>query len=106
ETERDYINWNTNTRTTAIVLGALIAANPESDLIPGVVRWLMVARTADDWETTQETAWAVMSLTDWMLATNELNGAYAWDVSLNETAIDSGEVTPQTITETTQLLIE
>ena len=49
-------------------------------MIPNVVRWLMVARKADDWETTQETAWSVMALTDWMVVTGELHPDYTFAV--------------------------
>lgn len=84
EEARDYYNWNTNTRTTAIVLETLVILNPDSELIPNVVRWLMTARTADAWETTQETAWAVMALTDWMVASGELEAGYSYTASLND----------------------
>ncbi len=54
--------------------------DPENNLIPNVVRWLMVARKAQAWETTQETAWALIGLTDWMVASGELKGNYAYDL--------------------------
>jgi hypothetical protein len=83
EDNDDFFNWTTDTRTTALVLDALIKLNPDNQLIPQAVRWLMVARTADAWETTQETAWSVMTLTDWMVVTGELRPAYDFSVSLN-----------------------
>ncbi len=43
----------------------------------------MSARKAESWETTQENAWAIMALTDWMAATGELEGDYNWQVKLN-----------------------
>src|SRR5262249_13866097 len=82
EQDRDYWNWNTDTRTTAIVLDALIKLAPTNNIVPNVVRWLMVARKGDAWETTQETAWAVMSLTDWMTLTGELQPNYSYSASL------------------------
>lgn len=91
ESTPDYFNWNTDTRTTAIVLKALILLNPESQLIPNVVRWLMIARNADAWETTQETAWAVMALVDWMQVTGELRPNYTFGVALNDEVLVSGE---------------
>jgi uncharacterized protein YfaS (alpha-2-macroglobulin family) len=87
----DYFNWNTDTRTTAIVLRALIQINPESQLIPNVVRWLMIARNADAWETTQETAWSVMALVDWMKLTGELQPSYTFGATLNGKALVAGE---------------
>lgn len=84
ESYQDYWNWNTDTRTTAIALQALTEVQPTNGLLPNVVRWLMVARKADAWETTQETAWAVMALTDWMLSTGELRPSYTFSAALND----------------------
>lgn len=79
----DRVNWTTDTRTTALVMNALIKINPDNALIPQAVRWLMVGRQADAWETTQETAWSVMALTDWMVASGELRPDYEFTVGLN-----------------------
>lgn len=102
---RDWWNWGSDTRTTAIVLSALIEAQPDNELLPNAVRWLMVARQGDHWETTQETAWAVIGLTDWMVATNELKGNYDYALILNSEAQTSGTVTPDTVREGQELVI-
>ena len=83
EGQPDFWNMNTDTRTTAIVLDALAKLDPENALGPNAVRWLMTARKANRWETTQENAWAIIGLTDWMAATGELEGNYDWQVRLN-----------------------
>jgi hypothetical protein len=103
EAQDDYWNWNTDTRTTAIVLEALVKLRPQSDLIPNVVRWLMIARTTEVWETTQETAWAVMALTDWMVTTGELNPDYTYAAALNGETLAEGAATPATVRETQRL---
>jgi hypothetical protein len=36
------------------------------------------------WETTQETAWALIGLTDWLLLTGELDASYDYGVWLND----------------------
>ncbi len=79
----DPLNWTTQTRATSVILEALVMTRPDSDLIPNVVRYLVVSRDADAWETTQETAWAVMALTDWMVASGELDANYDYQVLLN-----------------------
>ena len=99
----DYWNMNTDTRTTSIVLDTLAKLDPENSLAPNTVRWLMGARKADRWETTQENAWAIMALTDWMAATGELEGDYDWQVALNDSALGTGTVTPATVAEVTTL---
>jgi alpha-2-macroglobulin len=91
----DRWNWNTNTRTTSIAMKALILLQPDNKLIPQIVRWLMIARTADAWETTQETAWAVMALVDWMQVTNELQPTYTFSAALNEQAITDQQTADQ-----------
>ncbi|MEP7357165.1 MAG: alpha-2-macroglobulin family protein, partial [Anaerolineales bacterium] len=92
EKERDWWNMNTDTRSTAVVLEALVTLDPQNNLIPNVVRWLMVARKAQAWETTQETAWALIGLSDWMAASGELNASYDYSVTLNGNALASGTV--------------
>ncbi len=106
ESEQDYWNWNTNTRTTAIVLDALVKLNPNNNLNPNVVRWLMVARKSDAWETTQETAWSVMSLTDWMVTTGELKPNYSYSTSLNGKTLSEGQSTADTVRDSVQLHVD
>ncbi len=106
EKEPDYWNWNTDTRTTAIVLDALVKLNPDNNLNPNVVRWLMVARTADAWETTQETAWAVMALTDWMVTTGELKPDYSYSASLNGKKLTEGKATTDNVRDSVQLTVD
>ena len=97
EADMDWWNWSSDTRSTAIVMAALTRVTPDYDLLPNVVRWLMVARNGDHWETTQETAWAVMGLTDWMKASGELEGNYDYAVTLNGDLRTEGTVTPETV---------
>ena len=97
EASRDWWAMNSDTRTTAIVLDALVRLDPQNALIPNVVRWLMIARQGDVWATTQETAWALIALTDWMVETGELDAAYDYAVALNDATIASGQVTPDTV---------
>ena len=63
----------------------------------------MSARTADAWETTQETAWSVMALSAWMLASGERGADYAYVVSLNDRALGEGAVDAGSLSETRML---
>jgi uncharacterized protein YfaS (alpha-2-macroglobulin family) len=66
----------------------------------------MVARKADSWETTQETAWAVMALVDWMQHTGELKPNYTFGAALNNKVLASGEkANPDNVRETVKLKI-
>src|SRR4029079_4628503 len=98
---------NTDTRSTAIIIAALSRIQPDNPVLPNAVRWLMSNREQEDhWETTQETAWAIIGLTDWMVATGELEGNYRWNVSLNGKGVGEGAVDQSNIDDTTKLQVE
>src|SRR5512139_1990747 len=83
---------NTNTRSTALVIMALARADPKNAVLANAVRWLMAARKGGHWQTTQETAWSVIALTDYMLSTGELQASYNYQAFLNGKAIGQGRV--------------
>ncbi|MBN1248547.1 MAG: alpha-2-macroglobulin, partial [Anaerolineae bacterium] len=105
EANYDWWAMNTDTRSTAVILDALVHLDPDNALIPQVVRWLMVARQDGIWETTQETAWALVALTDWMVVTGELEGEYEYGAWLNGDILAEGTVTPATIDESVHLRV-
>jgi uncharacterized protein YfaS (alpha-2-macroglobulin family) len=115
EETADYWTMNTDTRSTAIVLAALARLSPPllggggaggGGLAPNVVRWLMVARKEGHWLSTQETAWSLIALTDWMVATGELEADYSFRVSLNHEKLGGGKVTKADVGETRKLQVE
>jgi uncharacterized protein YfaS (alpha-2-macroglobulin family) len=61
-TEQDYLLLRSNRRTDAIILDALIADDPESDLIPKVVNGLLAHRTRGRWGNTQENVFVLLAL--------------------------------------------
>jgi alpha-2-macroglobulin len=98
--EEDGYNWwamTTDTRSTAIILDAYARLDQNNELAPNIVRWLMVARQFGTWETTQETAWALIALTDWMVATGELYPNYDYAVFLNNQSVIEGTFTPENV---------
>jgi len=105
--EQNYDWWamNTDTRSTAVILDALARLNPQNELIPNVVRWLMVARKEGIWETTQETAWALIAFTDWMRVTGELKGNYEYAVDLNGQTLAEGQVNAENVGESVKLKV-
>jgi uncharacterized protein YfaS (alpha-2-macroglobulin family) len=107
ETYNDYWNWNTDTRSTALGLMAMVQIDPENQLIPNIVRYLMVMRNADSWETTQETSWALMALTEWMSVSGELHPDYTFNVSLNgeRQVIEDNTATDANVRESEELRI-
>jgi alpha-2-macroglobulin len=58
--------WNSNIRSTAITLGALIRNAPDDlSAIRPLVRWLVESRRKGRWGNTQENAWALEALVDY-----------------------------------------
>jgi len=105
ETEPDPTNWNTDTRTTAIVLDALSLVESANPLTSNAVRWLMSNRTDGRWQGTQETAWTLMALTNWMEASGELEADYQYGVALNGEQLGSGTADRETLFETIELQV-
>ena len=68
---------NTNQRTTAIVLQAMLRTDPKNPLIPNVVRHLLSVRKDGHWDTTQSTVQVLLAFADYIQSTDELDAAYA-----------------------------
>jgi hypothetical protein len=106
EESPDYWNWNTDTRTTALVLAAMARIEPDSPLVANAARWLMAHRTDGRWQGTQETAWVLMGLTEFMVASGELEADYAYEVALNGEQVAEGQANPDTLRDTQTLVID
>ena len=96
----DFHNWNTDTRTTAIVLSTLSLLDTSNPLNANAVRWLMSHRTDGHWRGTQETAWTLMALTHWMEQSGELEADYAYAVALNGDRLGGGVANKETLRRT------
>jgi hypothetical protein len=84
ERGRDYHNWNTNTRTSAIVLQTLIMTGRGTDLWDQAVRYLLVQRRADIWRTTQETMWSIWALVAYGAQAGDFAPEYRYSVVVND----------------------
>ncbi|MCP4416393.1 MAG: hypothetical protein GY805_07215 [Chloroflexi bacterium] len=79
-------------RTTAMALSAYSQIQPQSDLIPGMARWLMAQRRSRGWGTTNETSFAILGLTDHLLATSYSEAAAntSYTVQVNGETVANG----------------
>jgi uncharacterized protein YfaS (alpha-2-macroglobulin family) len=57
--------WNSNVRSSAIVLNALVRASADAGDVTPIVRWLMAARKNGRWGNTQENAVAMQALVNY-----------------------------------------
>jgi uncharacterized protein YfaS (alpha-2-macroglobulin family) len=60
--DQTYLLLDSDRRTDAIILDAMIAGDPGSDLIPKVVNGLLAHRTAGRWDSTQENVFVLLAL--------------------------------------------
>ncbi len=98
-------NWNSDTRSTAMILDALVKTDPLNPLAANAVRWLMVNRIDGRWRSTQETAWTLIALTDWMAQSGELKAEYRYAVTLNGRQLGAGSVNAQNLREVQTLRV-
>lgn len=105
EKELDAYSWNTDTRTTAIVLGVLEKIQQNNPTLENVVRWLVQNRLERDWEGTQETAWTIMALAEWLESSGELQGEYSMSLAVNNRRVGQWEINRENINEPTDLRI-
>lgn len=99
----DWRNANSDVRSTAIIIHALVQVDPTNPLLPLAVRWLMSARTAVHWSTTHETAWSILALGDWMALTGELQPDFTYTVQANGENLATGTMTAATAAEAVDL---
>ena len=57
--------WNSNVRSTAIVLDTLVKGGSDEMMVKQMVRWMMKVRKDGRWGNTQENAWAMEALVDY-----------------------------------------
>jgi hypothetical protein len=62
----DYVLLHSNRRTDALLLDAMIADNPESDLIPKIVTGLQANRTNGRWDNTQENVFVLLAMDNYL----------------------------------------
>ena len=89
ERKERYTHVPQDVESTALVLKAALALDPKDNRIPGIVRWLLVKRNGGRWISTRDTAWILLSLTDYLRFSGELNPDYRLTVSLNDRELKS-----------------
>ncbi len=75
--------------TTAFVLRAMLAIDPDNALIPKATGWLIQNRRGAQWSNTRDTAIAVLALTDYLRASDEIRGRHGFTVKVNGRTVDT-----------------
>ena len=79
----DFAEQN-DTEATALSLKALARIKPDSGILPRVARWLVSnRRNSYYWESTKDTAFAILGLIDYLKVSRELSPDYDMEVYLN-----------------------
>lgn len=90
-----HYGWNENRfETTAMALRAIVAQDPNSELSPALVRYLVRHRQGGMWDTTRDTAMAILALVDVLRASGEGNATYTARVSVDGTQVATLDVKP------------
>lgn len=93
-----HYNWQDDkVQTTAMALNALVKTNLHSDLKNKIVRWLMMQRQGFAWRNTQETAFIVYSMVDYLKNSGELNPDYSIKVFVNDKEYMSKQLTREDV---------
>lgn len=106
ESAKDSWNWNSDTRTTAIVLNAFVQIDPQNPITANAVRWLMAHRDSGHWYSTQETAWSLIALTNWLIESKEYQTDYKYAIGLNGNLLDEGQANAENLTDTVNLQVQ
>jgi uncharacterized protein YfaS (alpha-2-macroglobulin family) len=106
ETTRDYWNWNSDTRTTAIVLNTFVQIDPTNPINANAVRWLMAHRSGGHWYSTQETTWSLIALTNWLIASKEFETNYRYAIGLNDKLLEQGQAYKDNLTDSIKLQVQ
>lgn len=85
---------SSSTRSTALALSAFVIVDPGHPFEPDIVRWLMAQRRQQGWGSTNETSFAIIALTDHLLAAQETSSDAEWAVELNGAVIAGGKLGP------------
>jgi uncharacterized protein YfaS (alpha-2-macroglobulin family) len=90
-------------RSTALALDAIVRIRPDDPIVTKIVRWLMAQRAPDGWGTTQETAYTVVALTDYLRASGELNNGSNYRVYVNDQLAQQGTLGGKQIQQTIRI---
>lgn len=106
--EESYNIWqffDTNTRTTALVLQMLTHVDSNNPYIPKILRNLLLEKKDGHFSTTQETAVSLIAMIDYLKTSGELDADYDATVTVNGTEKISKVFNKENLTDMESLVI-
>ncbi len=90
--------WNNDIETNAWTLKAIVAIDPQNDLAPRLVKWLLNNRRHGYyWRSTRDTALTIAAMVDYMQASGEAAPDYALTVSIDGRPMKEIRVTKENL---------
>ncbi|HXV77302.1 MAG TPA: MG2 domain-containing protein [Candidatus Polarisedimenticolaceae bacterium] len=94
--DRFYWRWSEGAiEATAFALRALLAIDPENELVEPATEWLIRNRRGAQWSNTRDTAFVVLALTDYLTASGELSREAEYELFVNDRSIATRRVGPR-----------
>lgn len=85
-------SWSSPNFTTAVVVFALARLDPAAQALPGAVRYLILNRHPQgSWNSSYESAWALLALVETARGTDDLQSSYAFSADLNGSPLMTGQ---------------
>ncbi len=99
EDENLYYMFDTNTRTTAIILQMLSRVEPDHPYVPKILRHLLIEKKDGHFASTQETAVSLIAMLEYIVSSGELDASYNAAVGLNGKELINESFTGENISE-------
>lgn len=99
EEERMYSLFDTDTRTTALVLQMFSRVDSQNVLVPKILRHMLMEKKDGHYATTQETAVGLLALADYLRSSKELEPSYQGILTVNNVEKLNASITQGNLTE-------
>ena len=93
-----YWRWSDGgVEATAFVLRALLTIEPGHELVEPTMNWLIRNRRGAQWSNTRDTAISLLTLTDYLRTSGELDSTLEYEISVNGHQVATKRVRPEEI---------
>ena len=93
-----YWRWSEGgVEATALALRAMLAIDPDNELVEPVTNWLIKNRRGAQWSNTRDTAIVLLTLNDYLRSSGELEAEVEFEVHLNDRVIATRTITPSDV---------